>query len=474
MSSLEKIDHQLLSLMEIRKEKRIPVVIRIKKEHKIKSSIHFPLIQPTLAINAIATSGIDTKLLEEKRSLEFVRHVTEDANSFSTDMFAGDIKEISELKFIERIEPVFLVTKTLNDAASLVNHPRIKNKSEYTGKGITVAVLDSGIDDSHPDMRVKRRIGDYPPDLRKKVVKHIDITGEGEFDGNGHGTHVAGIIASTGESSNGKYQGVAPDVDLINIKVLDEFGKGRSDDMTYGIIEAVKAKADVISMSIGVKHWKDPPWVWPDQFYYEFEEEAQRAVSSGILVCVAAGNEGARGEATITSPGRLEEVLTVGSTTKDNKISSFSGLGPIYFGPQVGPLTVDNATRKIIKPDVVATGGEVDSMAVVQKRCYFEPGIVSCLSSKGRSVRWFYWTYYDPCRVDGLYVKKSGTSMATPIVSGLGAMMIQKIREKGTTVSGLLGSFVKDQIMNTATDLGYREIEQGKGLVHFEDALASI
>lgn len=449
--------------MQKSKDRRIPVVVCFKKDYKIKKSVHFPFIQTALATSAIETSGVNIKNLEEQISLDFVRHVTEEDNTFSTDIFADDIKNLSDLPFIEKIEPVFLVQKTLNDLPTIIEHPRISNDSSYTGKNVTVAVIDSGIDDSHPDLRIKREKNNSIPDLRKKVVKHLDITGEGEMDADGHGTHVAGIIAGNGEASQGKYTGVAPDADLINIKVLDQNGNGRSDDIQYGISEAIKAKADVINMSLGITPDDDPPWVWP-QGYYRFESKAVEAVNSGILVCVAAGNDGRFGRGTIGSPARVREVLTVGSVTKEKSISSFSSRGPV---------TLENL-QTIQKPDLVAPGGDIDRDALVDKTCYYKGGIVSLLSSSAKSLRWYYWTYNDPCRVENFYRKLSGTSQASPVVGGIGAILIQAIKEKGISVSGSLGTFVKEKIMNSCVDLGLDSLEQGKGLVSVKQALESL
>jgi subtilisin family serine protease len=317
--------------MKTEKEGRISVIIRLKKKHQIEKSVRFAFTKPSLTMRSLEATGVKISDLEEKSGLEHVRHIIKSENAFSTDLFSDDIKKFSELPYIERIEPVFIVRKTLNDVHRLINHPLASNNSKYTGKGTRVAILDTGIDYSHPD-------------LRKKVVHRIDISGDGDLDVDGHGTHVAGIIAGSGETSHGKYKGIAPEASLLNIKVLDQNGNGRSDDLEAGLEEAVNQKADVINMSLGIEPDERPPWIWPT-YYYGFEEAAKNAMDNGVLACIAAGNSGHLGSGTINSPGRIDEVLTVGSTTKNNRISSFSSRGPVK---------IEQSKKEVKKPDVVA------------------------------------------------------------------------------------------------------------------------
>lgn len=429
--------------MKVQKEKRIAVVIRLKNKYKIKKSVQFAFTKLGLTTQSFESAGIRVSNLEEKVRLEHVRHIMKFANAFSTDIFSNDIKKISELPYVKRIEPVFRIRKTMNDVHRLINHPLISNNSKYAGKGIRVAILDTGIDDSHPD-------------LRKKVVYRIDINGDGDIDAEGHGTHVAGIIAGSGEASNGKYKGIAPEASLLSIKVLGQNGKGRDDDLGIGIEEAMNQKADVINMSLGAELDEPPPWSWPN-YYYLHEDIAKKAMKKGILVCAVAGNSGS-GNGTIESPGRIEEVLTVGCTTKNNRIASFSSRGPVK---------IEGRKKEIKKPDVVAPGGDVDPF----NECEYEPGIISCLANRGKSFEWYYWNFKEPCRVDNFYYKSSGTSMAAPVVAGLGALLFQVIREKQLNVKGSLSQYIKSKIMESCRDLGFDENSQGKGIIDVEQAI---
>jgi subtilisin len=177
------------------------------------------------------------------------------------------------------------------------------------GKGAKVAILDTGIDSNHPD-------------LKRRIVAVKDFTGSpfGVTDKQGHGTHCAGSVAADGE-----LPGVAPEADLIAGKVLNDNGSGGVDDIAKGIDWATEQGADVISMSLGGPG-KDsfiPPAI-------------KRAVLAGVIVIAAAGNEGPA-EGTVGYPGGYAECITVAACDKSRNIASFSSRGPAVFitGPGV-------------------------------------------------------------------------------------------------------------------------------------------
>ncbi|MDF2788697.1 MAG: in-like serine protease, partial [Neobacillus sp.] len=152
----------------------------------------------------------------------------------------------------------------------LISAPKIWEKSK--GKGITVAILDTGCDVTHPDLS-ERIIGgrNFTDDDNGNPDVYTDY--------NGHGTHVAGTIAAT-QNNNGVI-GVAPEASLLILKVLDKNGSGKYDWIINGINYAVEQKVDIISMSLGGS--EDVP---------ELHQAIQNAIDNQILVVCAAGNEG--------------------------------------------------------------------------------------------------------------------------------------------------------------------------------------
>jgi subtilisin family serine protease len=231
----------------------------------------------------------------------------------------------------------------------------------FTGAGAKVAVLDTGIDATHPD-------------LANTVVGEQDFTGEGIADTVGHGTHVASTIAGSGAASNGLRKGVAPGAKLLVGKVLGEFG-GTEAGIIEGMQWAVDQGADVVNMSLG----SNAPTDGTDLMSQTLNELSD---SSGTLFVVAAGNSGAR--ETIGSPGAADRALTVGSVTKQDELSGFSSQGP-----RAGDFG--------LKPEIAAPGSDIVAARAAG-------------------------TFPD-ASVDEYYTRLSGTSMATPHVAGAAAIL---------------------------------------------------
>ena len=233
----------------------------------------------------------------------------------------------------------------------------------YTGRGVKVAVLDSGVDAAHPDFAGRLQSANFTP--------------EGPEDASGHATHVASIVGGSGAASDGKYKGVAPDADLLSGKVC--VYDGCSDSWVLaGMDWAVQQGAKVINLSLG---GYDGPGIDP-------LEQAVDTLSTqyGTLFVVAAGNDGPD-EGTVGSPGSAAAALTVGAVDRDDRLAEFSSRGP----------TVDDGAPK---PDV--TGPGVD--------------IVAAKASNSQ--------IGDP--VGTSYLRLSGTSMATPHVAGAAALLAQQ------------------------------------------------
>ncbi|MEV5573702.1 S8 family peptidase [Spirillospora sp. NPDC052269] len=238
-------------------------------------------------------------------------------------------------------------------------------KAGYTGKGVTVGILDSGIDTTHPD-------------LAGAVAAERDFTGGGDVrDGNGHGTHVASIITGDGVA-DAKYRGVAPDARLVVGKVLDAGGWGSVSSLVAGMDWIAQQHVRVVNMSVGASlpsDGTDPLSVAANTL----------TARTGTLFVVAAGNDGA--DRTVQAPGLADAALTVGAADGEDAVADFSSRGP-----RIG----DGA----IKPDVIA------------------PGVgITAARAAGTSLG-------EP--VDEHYTKLDGTSMAAPHVAGAVALLLQQ------------------------------------------------
>jgi subtilisin family serine protease len=233
----------------------------------------------------------------------------------------------------------------------------------YEGDGVTVAVIDSGVDATHPD-------------LNGKILIENNFTTETGGDKFGHGTHVASIIAGTGAASSGKYRGVAPHAQLISAKVCTTKGCFTS-DVVAGMQWAVAEQgAKIVNMSIG-------------GLDYEGVDPLESAINTlsaqyGTLFVVAAGNDGPNAK-TMGSPGTTDAALAVGAVNRMDQIAPFSSRGPRLDGA--------------LKPDITAPG----------------VGIVAARAA-GTSIG---------SPVGASYVAASGTSMAAPHVAGAAALLSQ-------------------------------------------------
>ncbi|MET9658402.1 S8 family serine peptidase [Streptomyces sp. NPDC006510] len=232
----------------------------------------------------------------------------------------------------------------------------------YDGKGTKVAVLDTGVDAEHPD-------------LKGRVAASENFTDSGTTDDRqGHGTHTISTVGGSGAASDGKKKGVAPGADLLAGKVLNDSGSGAESWIIAGMQWAVDQKADVVSMSLG----SPEPTDCTDPMSVAAEELAQ---NKGTLFVIAAGNSGPTLN-TVSSPGCAPSVLTVGAVDRDDSTAQFSSRGPV-----IGSHT--------LKPEISA------------------PGVgISAAAAGGRGIY--------------AYRSMSGTSMATPHVAGAAAIVKQR------------------------------------------------
>ncbi len=290
-----------------------------------------------------------------------------------------------------------------------------------TGEGVTVAVVDTGIY-PHDDFIVPTsRLVAFADFVRQRSTP---------YDDNGHGTHVAGIVAGNGTRSEGRYRGIAPNANLAGVKVLDAQGSGTLSMVIRGIQWCVQHKNEhnirVINLSLGAPaqgSYKDDPMA----------QAVETAWEEGLVVCAAAGNDGPERQ-TISTPGIHPRIITVGAdddlgtvSRRDDSVAYFSSRGPTPDG--------------MVKPDVVAPGVDITATNSVKSSIAIQQGN----------------SYAD-------YITLSGTSMATPVCSGIVALMLEK-------EPILVPDSVKLRLKASAQSLGAEPNAQGRGLVDANSAV---
>jgi serine protease AprX len=396
---------------------------------------------PAATTRVIVTLVAGAKLPTEFKRFTLNQHL---------DLINGDVLELPNgvLKQLAKHPDVFRVhydrpTKTHNYRTSVtVGARKAIMTYGYTGAGVGVAVIDSGITAWHDDMI--NFTSTLFPYGNQRVSKFVDFVNGRTlpYDDNGHGSHVAGIIGGVGYDSKFDKAGIAPLASIVALKVLDQNGQGSVSRLiaalnwvnqnykTYNI--------RVVNMSVGAgvfeSYWTDPLTL-----------AAKALADKGIVVVAAAGNLGknANGQlqwGAITAPGNAPWVLTVGASStmgttdrSDDEMAAFSSSGPTAY--DFGA-----------KPDLVAPGVGTVSLSVPGSTFYTTKAEYLLSGSLTTSAK--------------PYLALSGTSMSAPVVSGTVALMLQ-------ANPSLTPNLVKAILQYTAERrAGYSALRQGAGFLN--------
>jgi serine protease AprX len=381
--------------------------------------------------------------------------------SLAVDLHSEDVAELAKQPWVESLaadavvsakaapsqtslitQPTTMLATTLRPTLGL---PAVPTYTSMTGStGVAVAVVDSGIAPNE--------------DFGGRIVGFYDYTQGGipasPYDDYGHGTHVAGLIGSSGKLSNYQYVGVAPDVRLIGFKVLDSTGQGKTSDVIKAIeyIVANKAKLNVQIINLSLGH----PIYAPAK-YDPLVQAVEKATQAGLIVVASAGNFGQMQKGTgtgytgITSPGNAPSAITVGAvmtqdttTRDDDKVAPYSSRGPTWFDAYE-------------KPDVVAPGHNLASDTNLSSYLYKLLKSSHLSAKNGQPL-----------------LTLSGSSMATAVTSGVVALLVQQHNQTGFHRQlPLTANLVKAMLQYSAIKVadGSNRLTQGAGDINAAGAL---
>ena len=447
----QHISPQLLEKMEeagvnaLASSERVKILIR----HKLNTNIELPKdveILKRFSLVPIISASAPLSMIEEISNLPGVEYVYLDlemkiTSDESVELPYPDYSGIKDWENAQILDEEFTYDPWFGNYPAYLNETtELIGASELwadgiTGKNVTIAIIDTGINKLHPDL------DDMDDDMAtcdpKVLAEASFVPYEPVDDWHGHGTHVASIAAGTGATGAmgflgtfpysgihnvtilpGAERGVAPGAYLYNAKAFDSSGSGEWSWIIGAIEWSVELGADIISGSFG--GWPD---VSPDEDPVVLA--LKEAVEHGVVVVIAAGNDGF-GYFTTGTPGFAPDVITVGATSETDHLIFFSSRGPEQFGLHA-------------KPDIVAPG-----TCVVAANAYFAE-------------------YEEYSRLQVFYWEISGTSMATPHVSGAAALLLQAF-------PGATPYTVKAAMMQGADDLALDPMAQGAGRLNVKNA----
>lgn len=342
---------------------------------------------------------------------------------------------------VGRISYDRLLLGAMERTGATVRATEVHEDLGYDGSGVGVAIIDSGVTSWHDDLASASGA--------QRVHQFVDfVNGAARvYDDYGHGTHVAGIVAGNGYDSSGKRTGIAPGAHLVVLKVLDAAGHGRVSNVIAALDHIVSHKD---TLNIRVVNMSIATGVYESYDTDPLTLAARRTVEAGIVVVAAAGNRGRNPNGQdayggVTAPGNAPWVLTVGASSHmgtsdrgDDMMAAFSSRGP-------------SAVDYGAKPDVTAPGVGLESLSdpesafYTTKAKYLLNGTVA--------------TTYLP------YLSLSGTSMASPVVTGTVALMLQ-------ANPALTPNQVKAILQYTSQVYsGYDPLTQGAGFINARGAV---
>jgi len=326
---------------------------------------------------------------------------------------------------------------TMERTGATVGATWVQDSLGFDGAGVGIAVIDSGVANWHDDLGATR------------VTRFVDFVNfqAAAYDDYGHGTHVAGIIAGDGHDSGGRRRGIAPGATLLVEKVLDASGQGYISNVIAAIDYAIANKdalnLRIVNLSVAAGVYES----------YETDPltlAARRAVEAGLVVVSAAGNlgKGPGGQpqyGAIGAPGNAPWVITVGASShngtvdrSDDTIAGFSSRGPTALDLQT-------------KPDIVAPGVGIESLTEAGSTLFNTKPLMRLWGTVQ--------TATEP------YLSMSGTSMASPVVSGTIALMLQ-------ANPALTPNLVKAILQFTAESReGYNTLTLGAGFLNTRGAV---
>lgn len=324
------------------------------------------------------------------------------------------------------------------DLAARTIHLEYARDKNIIGTGVTVAIADTGIC-AHPDFFRYSNRNIYFKDFLHQRTKI--------YDDCGHGTHVAGIIGGSGVTSDGRYCGVAPGCNILACKTLNYKGDGNISDVMLALEWILENKRTygirIVNLSFGMGNKE----ISKDGF--KLIKAVEEVWDNGIVVVAAAGN-GGPDPGSVAVPGSSKKIITVGASDDHIEVEllgqrtrDYSGRGPTY--------------ECVKKPDIVAPGGNIMSCALA--RSYGNDIVHSAIAN-----RWGPLPRVQRDTYRHLYTEKSGTSMATPIVSGAIALLISQHPD-------MTPKDIKMKLRESAVDLEREHSKQGWGLLNIKNLL---
>ena len=359
---------------------------------------------------------------------------------------AGSLNELALETRVDRLSLDAPVMSVSESARLTANVPEgAQANAVWEGAGVGVAIIDSGVAKHSvlADAAVQYDFtgGQYPvPVINNGVI--VTANSVMRDDKFGHGTHVAGVIAGSGADSAGEFQGSSMQAPLLAMQVLDNKGAGSMSDvmaaldwlLSYGQYYDIRVVNLSLGKTVSESNATDPLVL-----------AAEALWDAGMVVVVAAGNDGHNGNFTINSPGNSRKLITVGSLTDNGTGSDFSDDYVSTFssrGPSVGDM--------VLKPDLVAPGNKVVAAipngSELKKLLPQRDGVCSKTTCSG------------------LYLELSGTSMATPMVAAAAARMLAK----DPTLSP---DTIKARLMRSARKIDGEPTSYGAGVLDVEAAL---